>query len=83
MSIHVSADLKRVKIGGNFKDIKIIADKKRDFGLSQRGTPFYIGPEVWLEQPQYLSVDIWALGCILYEMLTFFPPFSGNDFKEL
>ena len=30
-----------------------------------------------------MSVDIWALGCVLYELMALVPPFVGNDMKEL
>ncbi len=61
-----------------------------DFGLTQEadapddlfnvryllGTPFYIAPEL-LEGPASVSSDIYALGIVLYEMLTGTPPFTG------
>jgi len=34
------------------------------------GTPAYIAPEIWDDQPATASTDIYALGCVLYEMLT-------------
>ena len=35
------------------------------------GTPYYISPEVYLNKPYTLKSDVWALGCILYELCTF------------
>lgn len=51
-----------------------------DFGISKIlnttsaktfvGTPYYLSPEICSNQPYEFSSDIWALGCILYEMCT-------------
>lgn len=32
------------------------------------GTPYYMSPEVCQNQPYAYQSDVWALGCILYEM---------------
>ena len=34
------------------------------------GTPYYLSPEVCLNQPYTFKSDVWALGCVLYEMAT-------------
>jgi serine/threonine protein kinase len=43
------------------------------------GTSDYVAPEQIGRQRGRLSVDIYALGSILYEMLTGHPPFEGDD----
>ena len=40
---------------------------------------FYRSPEVLLGIPYDLAIDVWSLGCILVEMHTGEPLFSGKD----
>ncbi|EGD78676.1 AGC/PKC/ETA protein kinase [Salpingoeca rosetta] len=47
------------------------------------GTPDYLAPEVLNEQDYGMSVDWWALGVLLYEMLAGQPPFDGEDEDDL
>ncbi|XP_049575294.1 protein kinase C, alpha, a isoform X3 [Syngnathus scovelli] len=47
------------------------------------GTPDYIAPEIIAYQPYARSVDWWAYGVLLYEMLAGQPPFDGEDEDEL
>ncbi|EGD79703.1 AGC/PKC/ALPHA protein kinase [Salpingoeca rosetta] len=47
------------------------------------GTPDYIAPEIIHGMPYNKSVDFWALGVLLYEMLIGRPPFDGADDDEL
>ncbi|KAK5623038.1 hypothetical protein CRENBAI_020801 [Crenichthys baileyi] len=47
------------------------------------GTPDYIAPEIIAYQPYGKSVDWWAFGILLYEMLAGQPPFGGEDEDEL
>ena len=47
------------------------------------GTPAYMSPEQARGQQVDKRTDIWALGCILYEMLTGRPAFSGPTITDI
>jgi len=47
------------------------------------GTPLYLSPEILKEEPYDQRVDIWAIGCTLYELLTLSPPFNASDLSSL
>ena len=38
---------------------------------TQIGTPHYMPPELWLNKPYNFTSDLWALGCLLYELMTY------------
>lgn len=42
------------------------------------GTPFYMAPELWKEEPLVTQTDIYAFGCIVFEMITGQRRFSGR-----
>lgn len=50
---------------------------------TQIGTPYYMSPEIWNNRPYDSSSDIWAVGCMFYELAALKPPFTGNSFPEL
>ncbi|KAF6727021.1 Serine/threonine-protein kinase Nek10 [Oryzias melastigma] len=65
-----------------------------DFGLAKQkqenskltsvvGTILYSCPEVVKNEPYGEKADIWALGCILYQMATLKPPFYSSNMLSL
>ncbi|CAM4943871.1 unnamed protein product [Rotaria socialis] len=50
---------------------------------SIKGTPLYMCPELVDEKPYDHSADLWALGCILYEVYHGKPPFFTNNVFHL
>lgn len=65
--------------------------KITDFGLSKCnikdnsgaysicGTPEYLAPEILQRKGHGKAVDWWALGSIIFEMVTGLPPFDNNN----
>jgi serine/threonine protein kinase/Tol biopolymer transport system component len=47
------------------------------------GTPAYMSPEQARGAVVDKRADIWALGCVLFEMLTGRPPFQGSSITEV
>lgn len=41
------------------------------------GTPFYMAPETLLSKTFSFASDIWALGCLLYELCALSSPFAN------
>mmetsp|Transcript_69416 Transcript_69416/g.195936 ORF Transcript_69416/g.195936 Transcript_69416/m.195936 type:complete len:656 (-) Transcript_69416:29-1996(-) len=46
------------------------------------GTPDYLSPEMWLNEPHDTAVDLWALGVLLFEMLVARAPFAARSQKD-
>ena len=49
------------------------------FAKTLIGTPYYLSPELCEEKPYNDKSDIWALGCILYELCTYKHPFNAKS----
>jgi serine/threonine protein kinase len=72
------------------RDVKVC-----DFGIARElaassitdagqavGTPAFLAPEVWQAKPNSAKSDLYALGCVLYELLTGKPPFSVDHDRQ-
>lgn len=45
------------------------------------GSPLYMAPERHLGEPATVASDIYAMGCLLYALVTGSPPFWGTEFQ--
>lgn len=85
--------------GSNITNKKLLKNvgivKLGDFGLAKSlgnsiqfattyvGTPYYMSPEVLMDQPYSPLSDIWSLGCVIFEMCSLHPPFQAKTYLEL
>ena len=51
--------------------------------MTVQGTPYYMSPEVCQNKPYTYQSDIWALGCILYELCTLKHAFHAENLLGL
>lgn len=65
---------------GDLNVSKVLEGK---YAQTQTGTPYYTSPEIWNNYHYDGRVDIWSLGCLLYELTTLHPPFLANDLPGL
>jgi serine/threonine protein kinase len=47
------------------------------------GTPLYLAPELVKQKPYDYKIDVWAMGCILYQMCAMKSPFHGENLISL
>eukprot|EP00927_Polykrikos_kofoidii_P048635 TRINITY_DN42883_c0_g1_i1.p1 TRINITY_DN42883_c0_g1~~TRINITY_DN42883_c0_g1_i1.p1 ORF type:complete len:427 (-),score=56.01 TRINITY_DN42883_c0_g1_i1:210-1490(-) len=93
--IHDKHVLHRDLKSGNFFLSKSGTLKMGDFGIAkvldctaacartQIGTPYYLSPEVCQEKPYAWPADIWAMGCILFELCERKVPFDATNISGL
>ena len=93
--IHEKKIIHRDLKSGNVFLMKSGLVKLGDFGIAKGfqntmdkaktmvGTPYYLSPEIIENKPYDAKSDIWSLGVLLYEMMTFRIPFDANSLPNL
>lgn len=71
----------RLRIG-DFGISKVL-DSTAAFAQTTIGTPYYLSPEICQERPYSWSSDVWAMGCILFEMAALRVPFDAPNIRAL
>jgi len=70
-----------VKIG-DFGIAKVL-DSATALARTQVGTPYYLSPEICQKRAYAQPSDVWALGCVVYELCAMHVPFEANDLPQL
>ena len=67
---------------GDFGLSKVLGSQT-SFAHSAVGTPYYLSPELCEGHPYNQKSDIWAVGCIMYELTTFKHAFDATNLPAL
>ncbi len=74
LNIFLDAD-QNIRIG----DLGVAKSMKTDFTHTIVGTPYYLSPEMCEEKPYNEKTDVWAMGCLIYELCTGKHPFEAQN----
>ena len=69
-----------VKIG-DLNVSKVLNNNK--MAETKTGTPYYSAPEIWEDKLYDNKIDIWSVGCIIYEMCCLVCPFRSTSILKL
>eukprot|EP01129_Flabellula_baltica_P013696 TRINITY_DN6414_c0_g1_i1.p1 TRINITY_DN6414_c0_g1~~TRINITY_DN6414_c0_g1_i1.p1 ORF type:complete len:967 (+),score=156.12 TRINITY_DN6414_c0_g1_i1:3-2903(+) len=79
---NILVDTRGVAKLADFGCAKILNDLKSQVH-SLLGTPFWMAPEVLLEQGHDFSADIWSFGCTIVEMATADLPYRSKQYSHV
>jgi NIMA (never in mitosis gene a)-related kinase len=80
-NIFLSSD-NRIKLG-DFGISCYLSPDNNNLAATRIGTPVFLSPEICRGELYSSPTDIWQLGCVLYELLTFSHPFNGKTLSSL
>ncbi|XP_007629996.1 serine/threonine-protein kinase Nek4 isoform X2 [Cricetulus griseus] len=60
-----------------------VLEHQSDMASTLIGTPYYMSPELFSNQPYNYKSDVWALGCCVYEIATLKHAFNAKDMNSL
>eukprot|EP00240_Pyramimonas_obovata_P016030 CAMPEP_0118942696 /NCGR_PEP_ID=MMETSP1169-20130426/36654_1 /TAXON_ID=36882 /ORGANISM="Pyramimonas obovata, Strain CCMP722" /LENGTH=283 /DNA_ID=CAMNT_0006887753 /DNA_START=73 /DNA_END=921 /DNA_ORIENTATION=- len=66
---------------GDFGIAKVL--NSTEMAMTVIGTPYYMSPEIMESKPYDFKSDLWALGCVLYEMTSLKHAFDAQDMNGL
>lgn len=72
-----------IKLGDFGLSRQYSSDVALDVGMTFVGTPYYVAPELWQQQPYSSKADMWSLGVLMYELMTMRKPFTGSSMADL
>lgn len=72
----IDFSLARLKVSGN--PMQSLTEEGK-----VAGTPYYMSPEQWLDQPLDSRSDVYSLGVLFYETLTGVVPFDADTIMQL
>lgn len=83
MIVNENGDRKAVLV--DFGAGKLIAecDQRLTATSAVLGTPLYMSPEQCMSKPVDKRSDVYSMGCLMYEVLTGKPPFTGESSYEV
>ena len=71
----------RVKLGD--LGVAVILNRIEQLHATRVGTPLYLAPEMIKREKYSFKVDVWALGCVVYQLASLKPPFFGDNLITL
>lgn len=80
-NLFLSKDQHTLKVG-DF-GISRVLDNTAEAATTVVGTPYYMSPEVCRSEPYRDKSDVWAVGCVLYELCMLRHPFESDSLLGL